>query len=167
MDTAQAPDNVVELPMGSDKKPTDRELVVRLLELLDAREEMQHERDRVAESLAKVDQSMTEAADEIDSIKRELGASVKRRKGSRPTPAASSTGGSPRGRMRPRIEKLMVDGEWRKPAEVLKALKVTETCDKQAVYNLLRDMGEKGQLRRKRAGKTQAGHRAYAYRSKR
>lgn len=164
--SAQA-DNVVPLPTSDP--PSDRELAQQLIELIDARAKLESEHREAQAIVDQRAQAMREAEEMIDDLKRQLGASVKKRRRPRPTGAASSKDGSPRtaAQLRPLVEKAMADHESRKPIEVIEAMGVTDRHEKMAVRSLLQRMVKSGAMSRRRSGRTNAGAPAYAYRLKR
>ena len=146
----------------ANKEPSERDLVVRLLELIDSREAIELKCSVALAAVSDAETSLVSTEKEIVSIKRVLGASVRGRRGSHPTRAASSTG-SPRARVRGRVESLMADGEPRTTSEVLTQLRITDNLEMQAVRSLIRENWQKKKYARQ---PTNAGHPPYAYRSK-
>lgn len=163
MPDAQAEDNVVALMQPKpDSEPTERDLVMRLLELLDAREAMQERVDEHMHGMALVEEEIDSAGEEIAAIKRKLGDSVKGRRRSRPTRAAASGSGSSQ-TLTQRALETMKKREWWTPPELFEVLGLTSTGDKQTVRQCLKRRMENKTLKRKRVGTTRAGHPAYAY----
>jgi hypothetical protein len=161
-------DNVVPLERpDSEPEPelTERQLVERLLELLTARESMDEKRAEAMRQVDEIDGQMQASDREIVSIKRTLGASVRGKrgkKGSRPTPAATSQSGSSQD-LRPQMMAAMKTREWWKPVEVLDAMGIEDSAVKQRVRGLLAREARNKKLRRRRAGKTTFGNPAYVY----
>lgn len=146
--------------------PFERDLAARLLELMDARVELEEQRDRASAVAAEAAGRLVESEAEIVAIKRALGKTAKGRRGSSPTHAATSEGGSPRAQIRKQLVALMADRKPRTPAEVIVALDLTHPRSKTAAYNLLRDLHKVGEFQRRTVGKRKNGMPEYAYRLK-
>lgn len=151
---------------GSEPELTELQLVERLLELLTAREAMEEKREAAMRQMEEIDEQLGASDEEIVSIKRTLGASVRGRrgkKGSRPTPAATSQSGSSQN-LTEQMLATMKRREWWTPIEIIEALGIVD--DRHAKMSLrgrLQTGWKNKTLKRRRVGKTNAGHPAYAY----
>lgn len=100
--------------------------------------------------------------EEIAAIKAELGKSVKGKRRSRPTRAASSRGGSS---LQEEILQFMKGKDWMAPVELLKGLKVSpDPGERTTVRNALRYLWSKKMVKRKKVGTMPNGHPRFAYR---
>lgn len=146
-------------------KPTELDLAERLVELMQVRTIIADETAKAREALNTAAKRGEEVEAEIEAIKHQLGKSTrKRRKRSRPTPAASSDGSSHAPTIG-EIRKVMGD-EWRRTGEVATLVGATSKADRQYISNTIRRLWKRGELERRPSGKkTNVGLPIYEYRS--